>query len=297
MKINVIVRFTENGTGSETLRDLNIPVKVNPRKDDVDKLLNTSWLKQMIRSKEEGTARKRLRLIYNGRVLNKDLSFKTDVLDPRIRQLSELDDPMDSIDIYIHCLVGEIMTNDELTKESELDSKPQVVSTSPEVVGLDRLLLQGVSQQDVNDMRRQIQAAYLANETLRGSEGGINDEEEIERREALMRQLEEEWLESTVNGSASFQPNVFATRSAAADEPGVAVPNNPRAGAVDFNGSLRIEDLVLGLLIGGFLGVLAGIFLLMDHSMFNETQRFAIFMGIFANFILALMRESWMYGV
>ena len=87
--------------------------------------------KTTIRSKVPQCANKRLRLIYNGRVLNEKLTLK-EVLKPQLN----LDQ------IYIHCVIGDELTREQLAQENQLDNKPQEVSTNPEVIGFDRLLQQ-----------------------------------------------------------------------------------------------------------------------------------------------------------
>lgn len=272
MKIQLTVRFNNSEVGSP-LQDFTVPVSVNLQRDDVNKLINTSWLKMMIRSKVKWTERRRLRLIYNGRILNELTNFRTDVLEPRLRQLQQLEQE-EPVQLYIHCLVGDELTTAQLAQEKDIDKKVQSVSTVPQVVGFDRLLLQGVSPQDVNDMRRQFHLIYSP-ELLQGSSSsGVNDVEEDESRQEALRQLEERWLEGTFNVAAGT-----------AAEPGLEVEPATMRAAVEAEGAHHTDDLIIGFLIGAFLGVIAGVFLLMDDSMFNKTQRLAIVAGILGNII------------
>lgn len=280
MKIQLTVRFN-NSEADSSLQDFTVPVSVNLERDDVNKLINTSWLKMMIRSKVKGTGRRRLRLIYNGRVLNDLTNFKTDVLEPRLRQLQDLED-LETVQLYVHCLVGDELTSAQLEEERELDQKIQSVTTAPPVVGFDRLLLQGVSPQDVNDMRRQFHLIYSPELLQGGSNSGVNDVEEDETHQEAIRQLEERWLEGTFNNAAA----------GTATEAGTEVEPTTMRAAVEAEGAHHTEDLLIGLLIGAFLGVVAGAFLLIDDSMFNKTQRLAIVAGILGNIICMFTRAT-----
>lgn len=53
------------------------------------------------------------------------------------------------------------------------------------------------------------------------------------------------------------------------------------------------EDLLLGLLIGVFLGVVSIIFIVVDDTVFNKRQRMAIIAGLFINFSIAIVRGQW----
>ncbi|KAF6066833.1 hypothetical protein FOB64_004293 [Candida albicans] len=195
MRLNVVIRFTNSLSASEQVPDLSIPLSINYDVDDVNKLVNVVWLKTTIRSKVPQCANKRLRLIYNGRVLNEKTDFKKEVLKPQLN----LDQ------IYIHCVIGDELTREQLAQENQLDNKPQEVSTNPEVIGFDRLLQQGFSQDDVTDLRRQFLSIYGSDNTSSG--GDIADVEEDEHRQNRLRQLEERWIESTSNNEAAGTAN------------------------------------------------------------------------------------------
>lgn len=288
MKSTIIVRYTDSAEGTERLEDLELPLSLNFERDDVNKLVNTAWLKLVIRSKSKAAERRRLRLIYNGRVLNELTNFKSDVFEPKLRQMRALGDSGETLVIYIHCLVGDELTPEQLAKERELDNKPQEVSTEPQVVGFDRLFLQGFSQEDVNDLRHQFHLIYLPGVLENTRNSDVNDLEEEEGRQELIRQLEERWIESTVNNQ---HPSALEPED---DANGVIVPVSAAAGAsAELEEANRNEHLLIGILIGFFLGVLAVIFLLMDDSMFNGRHKMSIVGGIFLNFCFAIMRGQW----
>lgn len=296
MKVEIVVRFTDSGAAGTQFRDLKIPLTINFDRDDVNKLVNASWFKQVIRSRANGTQHRRLRLIYSGRVINDQTNFKTDIFEPRLRHMRESGEPMDELQLYVHCLVGDELTPEQLAHEKELDRKAEEVSTAPQVVGFDRLLLQGVSAQDVADLRRQFHLVYLP-EFLEGlPTSGVNDIEEDENRQEFVRQLEERWLESTVNGTSPPQPSLTATET---NTDGVAVVPSTAAmrAAAELEGTHHNEDLLLGLVLGAFLGVVAFVFLMMDDTMFNKNQKLALVVGILTNVIFAIFRGNMMLSV
>lgn len=285
MIISITVRFSDTGAGSGELADLDFKVSYNPNKDDFNKLVNTSFCKMQIRQKIPSTQNKRLRLIYNGRVLNDQTNFSADVLKPKLQQLQNLQESTEQIRIYIHCLIGENLTAQQLENERELDRIAQEESTETPVIGFDRLLLQGVSEIDVDNLRRQFYLIHFPELNSQANPNGVTDLEEDESRQEYVRQLEERWLESTVTGTQG-------TEGRGVDNTGT----EDRAQA-DLDGTVHNEDLLIGLLLGTFLGVVALVFLMMDDSMFNNTQKMAIVLGVITNLFLAFLRIGSEYGV
>lgn len=292
MKIVIIVRFTDAGGNNEPLQDLELPLTVNFDRDDVNTLVSSLWLKQQIRTHRKTTERRRIRLIYNGRVLNELTNFRDDIFAPKLRlmELLRIDEPLR---IYIHCLVGEKLTSSQLAEERELDKRPQQVTTAPQVVGFDRLLQQGFSQEDVNDLRRQFREVYLPEALQNMNAGDVTDVEEEEARQQLIRQIEERWIESTINGNTPGEPsNIVTTSAGAEDDTGVIAP--PVRASAELEESNHNVDLVLGMLIGAFLGVVAVIFVLLDDSFVNKDRRWAIYAGVMANLMYAILRGQWL---
>ncbi|CUM62887.1 uncharacterized protein PRCAT00000446001 [Priceomyces carsonii] len=281
MKYHLVIRFTSTTASSKQLKDLELPLVINTEKDDVNKLVSVRWLKSTIRSDVPECQSKRLRLIYNGRILNENTDFKSEVFDPKTKQLNS-DNQTQEEKIYIHCLVGEELAKDQLAKENQLDNKPQEVSTNPEVTGFDRLLQQGFSQDDVNDLRRQFHLIYNPNEPTSSDADQIMNLEEEEQRENTARQLEERWIESTMSGT----PNRQEPPNAATEEREDGTPQP----LVDLDDANANEDLLIGLLVGIFLGVVSLIFLVADDTIFNKRQRMSIIAGVFINFSFAIVR-------
>lgn len=291
MKVNVVIRFTDPGAGSSVKEDLSIPLTINFERDDVNKLVNTSWFRTVIRGKVQGTQSRRLRLIYNGRVLNDKTNFRTEVFQPKLRQMAETGDAEDTLTLYVHCLIGDELTPAQLAQEKEMDNKVQEGGTDAPVIGFDRLLLQGVSALDVSDLRRQFQQIYFPGGTETSTEG-VTDVEESETRQENVRQLEEQWLESTNGGS--FRVNPEPSRPGLPEGAG-SQANVERAG-LELEGTSHNASLLLGLLIGTFLGVVALVFLMMDDSMFNETHKMAMILGISINLFIAFLRVGTTYS-
>ncbi|RCK62684.1 hypothetical protein Cantr_09288 [Candida viswanathii] len=282
MKITLVIRFINSLSASEQVPDLEIPIGINFDKDNVNRLVNVIWLKATIRKEVPQCTNKRLRLIHNGRVLNERTDFQNEVLKHR----SETDQ------IFIHCVIGEELTQQQLDEENQLDNRPQVVSTNPQVIGFDRLLQQGFSQEDIVDLRRQFYLLYGGDNSTGGD---ITDLEEDESRQNRLRQLEERWIESTSNTDPQTNDRTPITRDGAAGNAGddqfQAAP--PPLQSLDVDESKVNQDLLLGFCIGVFLGVIAVVFLLADDTVFNKRQQMAIIAGICINFSLAIVRGQW----
>ncbi|CDK24559.1 unnamed protein product [Kuraishia capsulata CBS 1993] len=246
-----VIRF------STAIPDVTIPIP------DVSQV-STSWLKKQIRrSTPSVTGNKRLKLIFSGRVLVNDTNYR-DVL---VRHSYESDDEDSGkpTQVYVHCLVGDELSAQELQKEDELDNKQPETSTTPAPVGFDRLLSQGFSQQDVLELRQQFQRMHGNLSTQRQSAEDI-------------RQLEDRWIDSTVN-------NEFDDFAA----PGGA-GNAALGGSHDSDAN---RDLLVGILIGCFLGVFALFLLKLElGDVFNKRTRMAVVAGTFVNFSFGLVR-AW----
>jgi len=298
MKFIIRIRFTNSLSATQQISDLDLPISISLETNDVSRLINTKWLKQQIRSKPECRSN-RLRLIYNGRVLNDNTDFKLEIFLPKIRQSKssdgeELDgatsqQPENDLIIYIHCVIGEELTREQLNEESQLDNAPQEVSTTPDVIGFDRLLQQGFSQDDINDLRRQFHLIYNINQTSRNDQ--IHDLEEEESRQQAVRQLEERWIESTINGNENNTNTSRTAQTPAAPNIDTLNPNpQPQPEIDDVNGNF---DLLIGLLVGIFLGVLSVVFVVADDTVFSKRQKMSILAGLFINFSFAIVRGQW----
>ncbi|ODV93251.1 hypothetical protein PACTADRAFT_77604 [Pachysolen tannophilus NRRL Y-2460] len=285
-----IIKFSDNS------RDLSVPITDASH-------LTAVWLRKTIRNlRPEETKTRRLRFIYGGKVLTNNKDFGEQIL--RLKKRVPLDntgvgsgssasasasaDSSARADksarapvleseleneqhagpekIYIHCLVGEQLTAEELANEEALDSSQQQQrqTTTPAPMGFDRLLSQGFSQQDISELRRQF--AQLYGDVLHSG----NSED--------IRQLEDRWIDSTVNNEIDD----FNTMTG-----GI---NNTRAGGgnIDTN-----TDLLVGILVGSLLGVLALFLLKLDSwNYFTKRTKMAIVAGVIVNFSFAVVR-AW----
>lgn len=240
--IVIVIRFS-----TASYPDLELP-PVEPSQ------LTLPWLRKNVRMKLSDLRNKRLRFILSGRVINESTNL-VDEYNRYIRFQSE-DDGVDK-KFYIHCLIGDILTQQELAKENEMDNKVQEQSTTPAPVGFDRLQNAGLSQEDINMLRRQFRQLY-------------GDLPQVQN-EADIRQLEERWIDSSVNHEI--------------DDFNVATSNGGSGSMMSGN-----VDLLVGVLIGCLCGVLS-VFLLMTGKLFNKRQKIAIVAGIIVNFSFALVRQ------
>ncbi|KAK6204584.1 DUF2407 C-terminal domain-containing protein [Scheffersomyces amazonensis] len=302
MKWSLVIRFTNTVSSTEQIKDLEIPFSINFDKEDVNKLINVNWIKNTIRARVKNCSNNRLRLIYNGRVLNEKTNFRSEIFEPRLKysqQQSEGNSNDNDIKVYIHCVVGEELTAQQLAEENQLDNKPQEVTTTPQVIGFDRLLQQGFSHEDITDLRRQFYSIYSPNMLQSNSNREINDLEEEEQRTNDIRQLEERWIESTVNGNTTgttTTPPVTGGNAANTTNTGIDGTTGAAqapAPAQDIDDVQGNEDLLLGLLLGTFLGVVSVIFLATDDTVFNKRVKTSMIVGVFINFSFAIVRGQW----
>lgn len=292
MKYSIIIRFTNTTASSRHVGDLHIPLSVSMERDEINKLVTAKWIKTTIRNQVPDCENKRLRLIYNGRVLNENTDFKREIFDPKSKQLQQAGEHAEEEGLYIHCVIGEELTVEQLEQENQLDNVSQQRTTAPEVIGFDRLLQQGFTQEDIDDLRRQFQLIYGANLPTGPRTDQINDLEEEEHAQNNIRQLEERWIESTVNTTEGIPTTTTNSGEAPATVPN-ADPQAPAQPLSDLDDTHGNEDLLLGLLVGVFLGVVGLIFILGDDTMCNKRQKMSIIAGVVLNCMFAIVRGSW----
>lgn len=252
--INLRVRFTNSLSATEQISDLDVSVTDST---------TTLFLKQEIRKKDQ-CSNKKLILIYNGRVLNETTDYK------------ELFKRSDGSTIFVNCMIGEELTQEQQNEESNGQIDQPIPSTSAPVIGFDRLLLQGFTQQDINDLRLQFQSIY----DMSSNRADINDLEEEESRQRLVQQMEERWIESTINNT---QEPVTNTTNISERQP-----------APDIDDTSGNFDLLVGLLVGTFLGLLSLVFITVDDTIFNKRQKMAIIVGVSINVSFAILRGKWL---
>lgn len=242
--------------------------------------LSTNYIRQQIRLQNPQLAKKRLKLLHNGKVLlahgdfSKDISYlKANLVD------LETNAP---IKIYIHCIIGDDLTNEELSKEEELDHQPEK-STTEAPRGFDRLLTQGFSNNDISDLRRQffqIHGANLPNST------------DVD----ALRNLEDRWIDSTVNNEIDEFPTNLNINS------GDSANNNTeqqeptdmgiRSQLIRRESSLQ-KELFLGVCVGFALGGFALLLLFLDiGGIFGKKTRMAVVSGVIVNLSFGVLR-AW----
>ncbi|CCH44246.1 putative membrane protein [Wickerhamomyces ciferrii] len=251
-KIQVIVRFSDN-----TIKDAKLPlIKLTE--------LSNRWLKQSVRQQNPSLSNKRLRFIHSGKVLTDSTNFIDEFLQLQRFSKSSLGSEsneqheLDRVFI-IHCLIGDTLSVDELKRESELDNQVQEQSTTPAPIGFDRLANAGFSQEDIQNLRQQFRSLY-------GDLPEPNGENTDGSQGRDIRQLEERWIDSSVNEMDEFNTGNAGSR---------------------LGGN---EDLLIGILIGCLLGVLS-LFLLKEEQLFSKRQRMAVIAGFIVNFSFALVRQ------
>ncbi|OUM55147.1 hypothetical protein BVG19_g4633 [[Candida] boidinii] len=278
LKCYLVIRFATN------IPDVELPVNLNNLRD-----VSTGWVRQQIRAKvPKESENRRLKLIHNGRVLlnHSDLEKEIRKLQ-KLRQLADDEgeddgdantDNDEPIRLYIHCLIGEELTPEELKEEELMDNKQPERSTAPAVRGFDRLLSQGFSQQDVLDLRRQFQEIH-------GPALQNNSEDAI-------RDLEDRWIDSTVNNEI----DEFTGLGGNSNNQGIntnnqnGITNGGGGGGYTRDANL---DLLIGVALGFFLGIFS-LFLLKIEigGIFNKKTKIYIITGVFVNLTFGVLR-SW----
>ncbi|KAK9452227.1 DUF2407 C-terminal domain-containing protein [Limtongia smithiae] len=220
-------------------------------------------VKRLIRrDRADDTARRRLRLIYGGRVLadKEDLAHTTRAIAERHADLAARQvqfpaqsggqDAVEPLVIWLHCSVGDALTDEELSNETDTGSQP-APSTLPQPMGFDRLRSAGFSEQDIAQLRAQFSR-------LHGVAGGAGSSGDPD----AARQMEERWIDEGASAPDTL-------------------PDGSPVGVY--------EDLFVGTIVGFFLGLVA-LFFLREGSIFSKRQQMAIIAGIIINVSFAILR-------
>jgi hypothetical protein len=313
MKVQLVVRYV---TGQKDT------VIEEDSESSLVKNLPTNYIRKCIRKEYPNLSNRRLKLLHNGRVLlshsnlSKEISFLAINMDEEENNGTahkEQDDESkhdhDPIKIYFHCIIGDELSPSQLAIEENLDQQP-VKSTTEAPKGFDRLLSQGFSTSDIQDLRRQFFRLHGANLPANA------DTEQI-------RELEDRWIDSSVGheidefpanmrftmGSNGRNSNGTGTSTAGDgdDDDGTA-----EGTSINGNGSntmnmqpldVRAEmvrrevesnkQLLLGVCVGFTLGGLAFLLLLLEiGGVFGRKTRMAVISGIAVNFAFGMLR-SW----
>ncbi|VEU21942.1 DEKNAAC102935 [Brettanomyces naardenensis] len=270
LKFQFVIRFVGNS------RDMLIPLQSSLR--DV----STRYIRKYIREEDPSLSQKRLKLIHNGRVLMNHTDFEKELRYYTSSGDGEDDDNDSPINIYIHCLVGEDLSKEELAKEEELDTQPEK-STTEAPKGFDRFLSQGFSQQDIQDLRRQFREIHG-----RYSSGQTEDN---------LRDLEDRWIDSTVNNEIDeFPANLRASggnETVQTNGGNTGITAEGGGGGFVARTSNVHRELFVGVCIGFFLGVFALFLLVMEvGGVFNKQTRMAIVSGVIVNVSFGILK-AW----
>ncbi|KAK9473294.1 DUF2407 C-terminal domain-containing protein [Dipodascopsis tothii] len=220
--------------------------------------------KQIRKERSDETKRRRLRLIYGGRVLSDSVDF-AEIIKPILernsisqstegieKSTSQIKDASDDsllndepFNVFLHCSVGDLLGENELF-EVDTGSQP-VPSTVPRPVGFDRLRSAGFSEQDIAQLRLQFNR-------LHGGNVGDTDDE--------TRQMEERWIDEGAHAQDTL---------------------------ADGSPIGAYEDLFLGTIVGFFFGFLS-LFFLREGGIFTKRQQMAIVAGLIVNVSFAILR-------
>ncbi|KAI5846375.1 DUF2407 C-terminal domain-containing protein [Morchella snyderi] len=227
-----------------------------------------SALKQQLRDTlPPDHARRRLRLIYAGKVLPDTATLASQIAAPRPppgssssskgkgkERATDAADDARARPVYIHCSVGDVLTDEELAVEAANEKmtapEPAVApprTTLPQPLGFDRLLSAGFSEADVASLRMQFNRLH----------GYSRDEEENARL------LEDRWIDESAGQ-------------------GQELADGSPAGSY--------EDMFVGMAIGFFWPV--AIFLMREEGVFSKRRQMAVVAGLLVNLAFSVLRIS-----
>ncbi|SCV03181.1 LAMI_0H06106g1_1 [Lachancea mirantina] len=235
---SVVVRFSDVEIPDLSLNVNNIPLQE----------INTKWLRTMCRQlRGRFTNGRRLKFIRNGRMLNSHS-------DLRLEEYFDAGSPQ----FYVHCIVGQELSRDELSREDALDDAVQnTEGTTTQAIGFDRLRSVGFSDEEIELLRQQFRTTYGDLDELSRTNG--NEARDI-------RQLEEQWMETGANEEDS------------------------RISSVTIADYKHNVDLLIGLTVGCVLGVFS-LLLFKQEGLFNKRQKMAIIGGLLFNFMFGILRR------
>ncbi|KAG0680469.1 hypothetical protein C6P40_003666 [Pichia californica] len=304
MKVQLVVRYV-NG-----LKDTVIDTESDSA---IVKNLPTSYIRQQIRYMHPDLSNKRLKLLHNGRVLMSHTDF-TKEISYLSKNLDEDDNSnynnhestslliTEPIKIYFHCIVGDKLSDKELQDEEKLDQQP-TKSTTEAPKGFDRLLSQGFSASDIEDLRRQFFR-------LHGSQLPSNANAE------QIRELEDRWIDSSVNHEIDeFPANVRLNLNSSGNtdnnnrdneqDTTFEMNNNNNSNTNNNNNNNGFgvreqmirrdtqthKEMFIGVCVGFALGGLALLLLFMDvGGIFGKRTRMAVICGVIVNVCFGVLK-------
>ncbi|KAF3910730.1 hypothetical protein ABW21_db0208969 [Orbilia brochopaga] len=265
---------------------------------------NISTLKRLIRtSRPAETGRRRLRLIYGGKVLGDKANIGQSLAVSKLSALATKErkvppppkrgsrkgkevvrpEPEDedssnnaagstAAGVYVHCSIGDELTDAELAEEVETESQAvHHPSTLPAPQGFDRLLNAGFTEADIAALRSQFHGTLLSNAapsidgTPDANSGlGFSLLDEESRRRALA--LEERWIDESASNETE----------------------TAEAGANNESGGL--EDTLIGVMWGFFWPLCIMWMLREEGTLGNSKRQLAVIAGLLMNCVFGLLR-------
>lgn len=308
MKVQLVVRYVN------ALKDTVIEADSD---SEIVKNLPTSYIREQIREMHPELVRKRLKLLHNGRVLMSHTDFTKEIAYLQ-KSWDDYDDDdavragasgaTGPVKIYFHCIVGDNLSDQELADEEKLDQQP-VKSTTEAPKGFDRLLSQGFSADDIEDLRRQFFR-------LHGTQLPAN------ANATQIRELEDRWIDSSVNheidefpanlrlnlgsngtdsayraNGGSEDEDLDASTAEGAGSPGASAARGGTAETVNVREQMILRDtqihkgMFIGVCVGFALGGLALLLLFMDvGGVFGKRTRMAVISGVVVNLCFGILR-------
>lgn len=261
------------------------------------------YIRNEIRKMYPELAKKRLKLLHNGRVLESHTNFSKEIayLQKNLDEDNGVNDhnPKEKVNIYFHCIIGDDLTEKEVAEEEKLDQQP-IKSTTDAPKGFDRLLSQGFSASDIQDLRDQFFRLHGANLPRNATQEQITE-------------LEDRWIDSSVNNEIDeFPANIrLSTSDPAGDASNVDGDDDGRNGVnanVNSNSNTNMvnvrqlmfqqnlqshKDMFFAVCIGFALGGLALLLLFLDvGGIFDKKTRIAVLSGVVVNLSFGLL-HSW----
>ncbi|KAF8454517.1 DUF2407 C-terminal domain-containing protein [Terfezia claveryi] len=239
-----------------------------------------SSLKKQIRTlRRDDTAKRKLKLIYGGKVLTtgdgrtlaEQMRLTRPIAPPTpagkgkgkaVETDLDEDEPRDRIrsaeirKAYVHCAVGDEATEEELSLEDQEGTAPTSAATAneqhahstlPQPLGFDRLLSAGFTEADVAQLRAQFNRIHNIS---------------LDSPPEMSRILEERWIDEAAGTGA-----------------GELADGSPAG---------TYEDMFIGVAIGFFWPV--AVLALREEGIFTKRRGMAIVAGLLVNLLAAVLR-------
>ncbi|EPS36654.1 hypothetical protein H072_9790 [Dactylellina haptotyla CBS 200.50] len=175
--------------------------------------------------------------------------------------------------VYVHCSIGDELTDEELAEEVETESQAiHHPSTLPAPQGFDRLLNAGFTESDIAALRSQFHGTLLNNTSTLDASGEITTNhglgfsllDEESRRRALA--LEERWIDESATNEA---------------DTGETAANTDSGG---------LEDTLIGVMWGFFWPLCIVWMLREEGTLGNSKRQLAVIAGLLMNCVFGLLR-------